>query len=748
MKTDAQWEDLVYEAALKVEDAAGRKLFLEQACVGDPRLRETVEGMLADQAEADRFFAEGGNALRVSVESFQNSNGEAHLEGDSRIKLPEDEQIGSRIGRYKIMEKIGEGGCGRVYLAEQEDPVRRTVALKIIKLGMDTKSLVARFEAERQVLALMDHPNIARALDAGATDTGRPYFVMELARGEKITDYCDQRRLDIRRRLELFIQICHAIQHAHQKGIIHRDIKPSNILVTNCDGVPVPKVIDFGIAKAVTGGRLADNTVFTVCEQFLGTPAYMSPEQAQMGGMDVDTRSDIYSLGVLLYELLTGRTPFDGTKLLESSMEELQRTLREEEPLRPSVMLASLAPEQRAAIAEARGIEPYRLSAVVRDDLDWIAMKALEKDRARRYETAHEMALDIARYLEGEAVLASPPGRIYLLRKMIRRNKGTFAAVGAVTATLLLGFGTSSILYLQERAARQDAEFEKNKEAFLRVREDSVHRITEAAYDMDAGKFEDAADSVRSIALDNVSPSKEAAQVYRGIGAWYATHEKWRDAEIFFGSLLQINHYRNYFASNAIWDVLEAGVSIAEISHDRGGYEKFRHTAIERSAHTADPLVAERLLRATLLLDASPETLQTLEMPARTVESSWPGVVTNASFTGDAPWRPVALALMDFRSERDRSAVERCQSAISSSTNNPARTACAALVLALASQRLGNASPAFASAQAARRSIEAKFSKGLAEGNDQEGYWFDWAMAQILLREWDAVAKKSLPGGP
>jgi serine/threonine protein kinase len=747
MKTDTHWEDLIFEAALKVEDPSGRRLFLDQACVGDAGLRAAVEEMLADQAEADRYFTEGSKALRISAESLQASNGESHLEGDSRVKLPEDEQIGSRIGRYKIVERIGEGGCGRVYLAEQEEPVRRSVALKIIKLGMDTQSLVARFEAERQVLALMDHPNIARALDAGATGTGRPYFVMELVRGEKITNYCDQHRLDIRRRLELFIQICHAIQHAHQKGIIHRDIKPSNILVTMLDGGAVPKVIDFGIAKAITGERLADNTVFTVCEQFLGTPAYMSPEQAQMGGMDIDTRSDIYSLGVLLYELLTGRTPFDGKKLLESSMEELQRTLREEEPARPSVMLAALAREQRAAIASARGLEADRLAGLVRDDLDWIAMKALEKDRVRRYETAHEMALDIGRYLNGEAVLASPPGRIYLLRKMIRRNKGAFAAVGAVTVTLLLGFGTSSVMYLRERSARQEAEFEKNLEAVLRVREQSVHHISEAAYDIDAGKFEDAADQIRSISLENISPSKEAGQVYRGVGAWYAIHAKWTDAVLFFDGLLQINHFRNYFTADAIWDDLEAGVSILEGGNDSHAYEDFRQIAIERSASTTDPLAAERLLRAALLLPAPIEAQQALEAPARVVEASLHGTITNTGFVGDAPWRPVALALMDLRCGRSQAAIERCQNLLASDTNNPARTACVGVILTLSTQHIGNVNEARRLVQPAREAIETRFSKGLTAGNEQEGFWFDWAMAQVLLREWEGAAKRPSPGG-
>ena len=285
------------------------------------------------QPRADAFFGGSGEGP-----GFSESKRTVLDPSDLAAPVPAE---GSMIGRYKLLQKLGEGGCGVVYMAEQEEPIRRRVALKVIKLGMDTKNVIARFEAERQALALMDHPNIAKVLDAGATETGRPYFVMELVRGIKITDYCDQNKLCHAERLELFIQVCHAVQHAHQKGIIHRDLKPSNILVTMHDGVPVPKVIDFGIAKA-TEQRLTDKTLFTAYDQFMGTPAYMSPEQAEMSGLDIDTRSDIYSLGVLLYELLTGKTPFDAKELLASGLDEMRRTIREKEPVRPSTRLSTM----------------------------------------------------------------------------------------------------------------------------------------------------------------------------------------------------------------------------------------------------------------------------------------------------------------------------------------------------------------------------------------------------------------------
>jgi len=365
----------------------------------------------------------------------------------------EDEALGQTLGRYKLLEKIGEGGCGVVYVAEQKEPVRRKVALKIIKLGMDTKMVVARFEAERQALAMMDHPNIARVLDAGASDSGRPYFVMELVRGVRITDYCDQANIPTRGRIELFVKVCQAIQHAHQKGIIHRDIKPSNILVSLHDGVPVPKVIDFGIAKA-TQGELTDKTVHTQFQQFIGTPAYMSPEQAEMSGLDIDTRSDIYSLGVLLYELLTGRTPFDPNELMRSGIDGMRKTIREKEPARPSTRLAALQGEERTTTATRHALEIPRLIHLLKGDLDWIVMKCLEKDRTRRYETANGLGADLNRFLHNELVLARPPSASYRLQKAFRRNKLAFVAAAAITAALLLGLIAS--IWQAARAKRAE----------------------------------------------------------------------------------------------------------------------------------------------------------------------------------------------------------------------------------------------------------------------------------------------------
>ena len=399
------------------------------------------------------------------------------------------EEIGARIGRYKVLEKVGEGGFGVVYVAEQREPVKRRVALKVIKLGMDTRQVVARFEAERQALAMMDHPNIAKVLDAGATDTGRPYFVMELVRGIRITEYCDQHKLSTEQRLELFIQVCHAIQHAHQKGIIHRDIKPSNILVTLHDGVPVPKVIDFGIAKA-TQQELTEKTLYTQLQQFIGTPAYMSPEQAEMSGLDIDTRSDIYSLGVLLYELMTGRTPFDGTELMSQGIDAMRKAIREKEPQKPSTRVATLNVEELSITAARHSADPPKLVHLLKGDLDWIVMKCLEKDRTRRYETANGLGMDIQRHLNNEAVSARSPSAAYRFERMIRRNKVAFAAGTAVAGVLILGAVASTWQAIRatrsERAQsvlRQQAEESRNNEAKLRgqAQIDEAKAKTEAA---------------------------------------------------------------------------------------------------------------------------------------------------------------------------------------------------------------------------------------------------------------------------
>ncbi len=412
---------------------------LDDACGGDGDLRQEIESLLEAHLTDDSFLASPAAAVIATAQPpFHNPS------------------VGEFIGPYKLREQIGEGGMGVVYVAEQVEPVRRKVAVKIVRPGMATKDVIARFEAERQALAMMDHPNIARVFDAGSTECGQPYFVMELVQGLPITEYCDHQRLNASERLELFLKICRAVQHAHQKGIIHRDIKPSNVLVPRIDGEAVPKVIDFGVAKAVSE-KLSEQTIYTHFSQMVGTPLYMSPEQADLGVVDIDTRSDIYSLGVLLYELLTGTTPFDRETVKRAGLDEMRRMIREVDPPRPSQRVTTLDAQALSTISDRRRVDNRELGRILRGELDWIVMKALEKNRSRRYETADAMANDIRRHQQHEPVEACPPSSWYRLTKLVRRNRALISATAVVAVALLVGVIAASWQALAATRARDRA---------------------------------------------------------------------------------------------------------------------------------------------------------------------------------------------------------------------------------------------------------------------------------------------------
>ncbi len=577
----------IFEAALALPPGS-REAFLAQQSAGDAELSQRVQALLHAAEKPTEFLTSAPSKLAPP--------------------LPNIEKPGDRIGRYKLLEQIGEGGCGMVFMAEQEEPIRRKVALKVIKLGMDTRQVIARFEAERQALALMDHPNIAKVYDAGATATGRPFFVMELVRGLRITDYCNQKRIPTQKRLELFIQVCQAVQHAHQKGIIHRDLKPSNILVTVNDGVAVPKVIDFGIAKATSGERLTDKTVFTAFHQFMGTPAYMSPEQAELTTMDIDTRSDIYTLGVLLYELLTGQTPFDASELLQAGLDEMRRTLREKEPSRPSTRLSTLGAEQLTATAHLQGIDPPKLINLVRGDLDWIVLKCLEKDRSRRYETANALLSDIQRHLGNEPVIARPRSRVYEFQKTVRRHKVGFATAGAVMLTLFFGMGIATWSLIKEREARHRADTEAAKSAQIaRVLEDMLRGIDpNTAQERDTTLLQEVlSQTVGQVSRDLTNQPPVEAHLKNTIGNIYAALGDYPNAEIMARNALAL---RRSDSHGQPADLAESHFDLAHHLWRQGKLVEAEQiaraglTVATNSLGKKDPLVAKSLAQLGVIV--------------------------------------------------------------------------------------------------------------------------------------------------
>ena len=706
--------------ALARPSPEARAAYLAQICGDDTRLRARVEELLQASNDAGRF-----------------------LEGEAPAVY---EGPGSQIGPYKLLEQIGEGGFGLVFMAEQTSPVRRRVALKVLKPGMDTRRVVARFEAERQALAMMDDVHIARVLDGGETASGRPYFVMELVCGAPITDFCDQHSLAVRERLRLLLSICQAVEHAHLKGIIHRDLKPSNILVTLRDGEPLVKVIDFGIAKAL-GEPLTEKTLFTGFSQMVGTPRYMSPEQVDNGGLDIDTRTDIYALGVLLYELLTGTTPLDEKRVRTAGYEEVCRLIREEEPPAPSTRVATLG-QAATTFSSLRGSDPVRLGKLFRGELDWIALKALDKDRNRRYKTASAFAADVQHYLADEPVLACPPSKWYRFRKFARRHTaGLVASVAVLVAVLagLAGLATSNALIRREQSRTQD-EKERAEEA---------EKLAEQQ-----------ADQIRRD-LSNLT----AANALADRGRWYASVTRWDDAYAAFtraielrpdhaalraerGDLLALLGLLDLAAAD-FWEEMKLRQPDGPFRYflhallrldagDTEGYRLVRSRMVERFGGTTNPTFASELMRASLL-GPDPEG-----DPIGDVERC-------EVLLADSPqsrYRLQLLGISQYRAGRYEEAVERLRASLDAPADSSVQQL-AYSVLAMARHKLGQAAEARQALDTAAQAIDG-WNQQRYEANGGNWVmhrgaasvwpvaWWEWLECQWYYRE----AKQLIDGQP
>jgi serine/threonine protein kinase len=725
-------DKLLFIAASNFGAVEERRAFLEFACRGDQARLRRVEELLEIDRDAEEFFE-----LQPEVGKVDSVEDEG----------AEDGGLGARIGPYRLIDRLGSGGCGVVYLAEQQEPVKRKVALKIIRLGMDTENVIARFNMEREALALMDHPNIARVLDAGTTASGRPYFVMELVDGEKITEFCDRNRFGIRERLELFTLVCEAIQHAHQKGVIHRDIKPSNVLVRENDGRAVPKVIDFGIAKATAGGLDGDATM-TRCGQFIGTPAYMSPEQAE-SGVDIDTRSDIYSLGALLCELLTGSPPLRLENFTERGVEEIRTLLREGDTGVPSARLRESAAKEIGEIASHRGVEPQRLPSLLAGDLDWIVMKATEKERHRRYETANGLAMDVQRYLREEPVLARPPSRRYLFMKLIRRHRITFTAASIALFGLLSGFGVSTWLFFRERDAREEqarlrdvAELARANEVRLRKDAAAVDLVAQAAVHLRYNEKGQADKLVNGMTAEHVPRTLESANTFMALANWNLSQRRWKTAAARFHLTAHVLTSVDMNDSDRVsHDLLPTLTAVCEWG-EPGQYENLRALAVQRFANSANGVVAEQVIKAIMLKPADKETLRQI-LPLAGVMEAIAAAPKAGSDPHMAAWRRFSLALIAFRQGQVEAAEKWANLSLATATNSPSRAVSNKIILAMVALEKGRTEEARATLREVRTQVEKWEAEPFRITTADNLLWSNWGIARILLREAETMLAKA-----
>lgn len=715
-------ERRLFNQALDLPDSASRADFLNQACADDPELRARITDLIAATVESEAFFA------RPALTPPADPAGS-----------PAD--CITRIGRYRLLERIGEGGHGVVYRAEQSEPVRRQVALKIIRLGMDTEAVIERFSAERQALALMEHPYIARVLDAGATEAGRPFFVMEWVPGERITTYCDRHRLPLSARLELLARVCQAVQHAHQKGVIHRDLKPSNLLVIELDGQAMPKVIDFGIAKAA-GPRLSDHTLHTIdLGQFIGTPAYMSPEHADAEGRGVDTRGDVFSLGVVLCELLVGCTPFAAADWSRLPHDEIRRRIREREAKAPSALLAAMDAAEVTRLADARGVTPDRLASALRGDLDWITLKALAPDRERRYESVASLAADLRAHLAHAVVAARPPSRRYQITRFVRRHRGPVIAAGLVLASVFAGLIVATRLYWREQRAlaaqmelAAQAEQARANEAQLRRQAEAGERIARAAVQISYDRPDQADELITGLDPAYVQPSLESSLVFRTLALRHAQAERWPDAARLYAALAEsITMIDPTDTDGVSWQLMPAATAIVRAG-DLAAYDRYRTVLLRRFGATEHVVVAEQVMKSCLLSDADEGMLGRLAPLADIVRAA----MTAPDAQNDAymhSWRAFCLGLFEYRRGHYDDALHWLDVCLATTNVNASRAASAHLVHALIDHAQGRPSRADGAQARADALLEQYRDASPAERPKLGGFWFDWVNVELHRRE-------------
>jgi len=732
-------EIAILEVALSLENIDAQREFLERTYSGDAAGLKKMQGLMGSARASTSFFLEAREARGLIASEVLDEIFHPDV-ADPVTPIPLSERIGSWIGEYQILRCLGEGGSGIVFEVEQKYPVQRRVALKILRVDNKSGPLNARFDIERQALAMMDHPNIAKVLDAGGIHEGRPYFVMELVEGEPITTYCDRVKMGIAQRIQIFIDVCSAIQHAHSKRIIHRDIKPSNVLITLQDHKPVAKVIDFGIAKAAEKNRRI-SPVLTSHDQFVGTPTYMSPEQVEMIGVDVDTRSDVYSLGVLLYEILTSLTPFDQESLVNSGVANMRKTLLNKPHPKPSSRLAEVPEKDAAILASARRSVFPKLVSAIRGDLDWVVMKALKKDRNQRYQTANCLASDLKRYLGNKPVSARRPSNLYALGKFIERNKVPFYSAVAVAISVLMGLGTATTLYVRERAAlneqerlSHEAERSRDQELHLRRQAQARANVSRVAFLLSEGQIQEADELLQGNPLVSVEPSKEASSVFRSLGNWYGTYGRWEEAVQCFRLMNQATRMNNKSEILGGSDLLVTAPALLEFG-DRPGYELFRNDVVNKYLPASNSLEAEHILKACLLVKATPSFLAKLEGAALLCEQSLNGK-TEARYPA---WEAFSLVLYHYRKNDFEAVLKTGQQGLALPRIKEICAACIRSLMAVAHYRLGNKESAAADLEWAASVVKGPSPPEVSEEKVIFPRWYDWAVGSLLLEEAEKI---------